>query len=490
VGLTARLLRIAAARPRVLVVPVPGAAPVRLALEAALARRDWPAASSPANTDLLVVAGAAGPELASVVDTLWGQLPAPKARAEVTDSARAEAALDEAATQLVDLCRQRRIARAVGSRADQEPTDVPREHQNPSGHRNELSLEDHKHTENHHEHHSRSGNQDEHGRVHDPKTEHRSDADYDAHQHEGHYHDVHQHEAHERRQDHGEDYGDGGHRRDPRLDDGGHEEKRGEHQHGGHEGSGHEGSGHQHHHGADIEMPGGLPMAELGEDRDGLMLDRLHVALGPVLPDWPAGLVLRLALQGDVIQQAQARVLDQPGGKTFWTELAPAPTVVADVARRVAVCELDALARLLSVAGWDVPAATARRLRDQLLAGAPATQVRPPTEALLRRVRRSRTLRWLLRGVGSDEASVAARLAARLTALGAALAELDNHRAVTAIDPNRLRHLRGADRIDVNRLAALLVGAELAAARLIVAALDLDIEFVVSTAASGQAHHG
>ena len=37
----------------------------------------------------------------------------------------------------------------------------------------------------------------------------------------------------------------------------------------------------------DMGMPGGLPMADRGPDRDGLRLDQLHVPLGPVLPDCP-----------------------------------------------------------------------------------------------------------------------------------------------------------------------------------------------------------
>ena len=38
-------------------------------------------------------------------------------------------------------------------------------------------------------------------------------------------------------------------------------------------------------------------MADRGDDRDGLRLDQLHLPLGPVLPDWPAGLVLRVITQ-------------------------------------------------------------------------------------------------------------------------------------------------------------------------------------------------
>lgn len=44
-------------------------------------------------------------------------------------------------------------------------------------------------------------------------------------------------------------------------------------------------------------MPGGLMMTERAADRDGLRLDMLYVALGPVLADWPAGLVVELAVQ-------------------------------------------------------------------------------------------------------------------------------------------------------------------------------------------------
>ena len=46
------------------------------------------------------------------------------------------------------------------------------------------------------------------------------------------------------------------------------------------------------------------PEAEPADDRDGLRLDQVHVPLGPALPDWPAGLILHVALQGDVVQHA------------------------------------------------------------------------------------------------------------------------------------------------------------------------------------------
>jgi hypothetical protein len=197
-----------------------------------------------------------------------------------------------------------------------------------------------------------------------------------------------------------------------------------------------------------MEMPGGLPMADLGEDRDGLTLDRLHVPLGPVLPDWPAGLVVRVTLQGDVIQEAAADVLDAEGGDGCWQDVHP-------VAR-----ELDGLARFLGVAGWADAAARARRLRDELLAGASAEHIGASAAALVRRVRRSRTLRWQIRGLPAGSTDLAALLEGRLAAIEAAVA--------SAALP--------ASRPALDELAGLLVGSELAAARLIVAAADPDTE--------------
>ncbi|WP_236246057.1 hypothetical protein [Streptomyces sp. CC210A] len=119
-------------------------------------------------------------------------------------------------------------------------------------------------------------------------------------------------------------------------------------------------------------------MAEVGDDRDGLALDRLHVTLGPLLCDWPAGLVVRAVLQGDVIQRADVDVSawrDAGPGASFWTEpwrraAAGEPVTAGEGARRRAAGRLDRLARLLAVAGWPAAAVAARRLRDDLLDGA------------------------------------------------------------------------------------------------------------------------
>ena len=230
-------------------------------------------------------------------------------------------------------------------------------------------------------------------------------------------------------------------------------------------------------------MPGGLPMADVGPDRDGLMLDRLRVPLGPVLPDWPAGLVVEVVLQGDVVQEASARILDprahdHPAPPSFWSDADSS----ADHARRRAARHLDALARLLGTAGWADPAARARHLRDELLTGAPAESLRPHAEALVGTVRRSRMLRRMLRGVGAGAGDVTALLTARLAAVQTALAAVENP-AHAADDPG------STDAPTPDELAELLVGAELAAARLIVAAVDPDTDRI-TVARAGQAPHG
>jgi hypothetical protein len=329
VDLTGALLRFATRRPRVLVVPVVGGTAVRLAAEAELARRGWPLAHSPADTDVLLVAGVAGPGLGPVVDRLWDTVPAPRARAAATAAAEGAAALDTAARLLGDARHQRRTS---GS--------------DPEG----------------------------------------PDRDADA---------------------------------------------------------------------PDTDAPDadGPVMADVGPDRDGLTLDRLHVPLGPVLPDWPAGLVLRVTLQGDVIQEATAQVLDAARAGPGWPG-------GSDAAR-----ELDALGRFLAVAGWADAAARARRLRDRLLAGEPPGRLTGQVDALAGRVRGSRVLAWLVRGVPAGPLDVATLLDRRLDAAQSGSA-----------DP---------DRPAVDGLPDLLVGAELAAARLVVAALDPDTDQTTRTVRHG-----
>ncbi|WP_326701390.1 hypothetical protein OG909_31205 [Streptomyces sp. NBC_01754] len=260
-------------------------------------------------------------------------------------------------------------------------------------------------------------------------------------------------------------------------------------------------SRHAGHGGGGAEMPGGPSTAERGEDRDGLALDRLHMSLGPCLADWPAGLRIHVLLQGDVIQRAR---LGEPhaGGRAepFWARpwvraAAGEPVPVSEAARRRAAAHLDSLGRLLSVAGWPAEAVAARRLRDDLLERAPAKAVLPRAVRLARRVGRSRTFFRLTCGIGTVSAAdaraagmsgpaaraggdVPARYRQWLTEVVDDVRRLDD---TTLLRPTARESPRG--RWDAERppsaalaglLPRLLEGAELGAARLVVASLDPD----------------
>ncbi|MEV2268453.1 hypothetical protein [Nonomuraea africana] len=247
------------------------------------------------------------------------------------------------------------------------------------------------------------------------------------------------------------------------------EQAGGEAEHGAH--GGHGGGHHEHHMGS----PGGLPMAERGPDRDGLSLDRLHVPLGPILADWPSGLVVETVLQGDVIQEATVKVMPGIGtGGSFWDEpwimaAEGHPVSRAEAERRWAAARLDGLGRLLAVAGWASAAGQGRSLRDRLLADAPPAELAPPYTRFARRVRRSRTLRWMLRNVGAiGEGDALSRLERWLAATSAAIAALDDNTPLEEQPPSRHE--------PEGLLPHLLIGAELATARLIVASLDPDLD--------------
>ncbi|WP_424348557.1 hypothetical protein, partial [Kocuria sp. CH-021] len=147
---------------------------------------------------------------------------------------------------------------------------------------------------------------------------------------------------------------------------------------------------HSGHGGMDM-APEGIPLAEGGEDRDGLEMDVLHLPLGPVLPFWPAGLVLRCSLQGDVVVDADASVVDGGDHGTGATAPHPGPAPAA-------VVRCDRTMALLALTGAEDAAACARRARDALLHGDRGA-ARAAAERLHRTVRRSRLLRWSLRGV-------------------------------------------------------------------------------------------
>ncbi|WP_017974995.1 hypothetical protein [Actinopolyspora halophila] len=276
---------------------------------------------------------------------------------------------------------------------------------------------------------------------------------------------------------------------------GGHSDHSGHGEHGNH--GDHGGHGGHGSHGGHGGNPAGLAMAERGPDRDGLALDRLHVPLGPALPHWPPGLIVRTTLQGDVVQEAEVELLDDTGEhEDFWTEpwrrAAAGQRVEHGVgARRVVAAHLDGLVRFLAVAGWPDPAARAARLREEVLAGTPGERVRGRLVRLIGRLRASRTLRWLTTDLGvlSREAAeragfgasvvrasrsggdVAARWREWLVEIEDGLARLDGTSELSGQDsPPGPARARAGPVLEV--LPRLLRGVELSGARLIVASLD------------------
>ncbi|MEO8850453.1 MAG: hypothetical protein ABI360_01875 [Allobranchiibius sp.] len=225
--------------------------------------------------------------------------------------------------------------------------------------------------------------------------------------------------------------------------------------------------------GGDMDMsPSGIPLAEGGEDRDGLEMDELHVSLGPVLPFWPAGLVMRVTVQGDVVVAADARVLDASD------EL----SVHLEVNERAAL-RCDQLAALLGLAGWADGHAAAVRVRDALIAGCDAESAARLLDALHRTIRRRWLLRWSLRGIGDlprdDEHED-----------GPCTRTGDVHDRLLGLIDGARSDLAGAGHREMllSELLALaerlVVGLDLATARLVVASLSIDSGAVSAPATS------
>lgn len=381
--LTARLRRQlgrwAARRPHVLVVTSPGGTAARLAIQAALRSMNGTPAMSPAEADLLVVAGSPGPELSAVFDEVWAQVPQPRARVTVTDPRDCPAQLADAVAELA------RIDRATESTALPAESSANADHGDLGGH-------------------------------------------------------------------------DGGDMGGMSGDDMG-----------------------------GMEMPGGLAMADRAVDRDGLRLDVLHVPLGPVLPDWPAGLVIGVELQGDVIQAARQRLLPaRVPAAPYWSGKAR-----ADEFLRVAA-HLDSLARLLAVCGWAGAAAEAAVLGAAVLADPVASHHRSSFDHFSRRVERSRSLRLATAGLGRLSTGDVARLelsgpAARAVAGGGGdaaarcrtwLVEIDRALAGQLVAPGqgpRGDRATGSSAV-LAAAVELMAGLDLAGARIVLASLDPDTD--------------
>lgn len=103
--------------------------------------------------------------------------------------------------------------------------------------------------------------------------------------------------------------------------------------------------------------------------------------LGPLLPDWPAGLVVEVATDrhGRVAAAGVRRIAAEPEEETDAFLL-----TVADAAR------------LLRLAGWATLALRLDRVVDLALEGRSPERLRPRLHGVARTVRRSATLRWVL----------------------------------------------------------------------------------------------
>ncbi|WP_404352205.1 hypothetical protein LG324_04555 [Phycicoccus jejuensis] len=212
-------------------------------------------------------------------------------------------------------------------------------------------------------------------------------------------------------------------------------------------------------HGEMDMAPDGIPLAGASEhDRDGLEMDELPLRLGPVLPAWPAGLVLDLVLHGDLVVAATGSFV--PVG-------APAEVGAALVGAR----RCDDLAAMLDLAGWADGAARARRARDAALDGRDEVAV-TVLSALRRRIESSRTLRWSLAGAGHVTAESAPGFHVPEWLVGDChdrlLVLADRARAATSGEG---ADVSSAELVGPETVAALVTGLDVGEARLVVASL-------------------
>jgi hypothetical protein len=366
--------------------------------ERELRQRGWALAVSPADADALLVCGAPGPELATLCDGAWEQLPGPRARVAAGSPGSVARALDAAAERLCDHAAQRRDA-CMRAAAESAPhaASGPADGASDGGHN---GNEGHEGMEMGEDHSGRNGPEDHEGMDH-------GDMDMDM--------DM------------------------------------------------------------DMPMPGGIGLAQGGPDRDGLDLDVLNVPLGPVLAHWPAGLVLRCALQGDVISDAAVEVL-RPGAPAPSDDCSAEALSGGEAARRLCVRRCDSAGRLLALAGSGKLSATAFGIRDGLLDGMDLGEAANDLRLLALRVGRSGMLRWSLREPAGvldslrcllEEAVEAAESGATASAAGAP--------SEPGGGVDFVGRAAGEERRRFQMLPELVKGHDLAAARLLVAASDVDV---------------
>ncbi len=220
----------------------------------------------------------------------------------------------------------------------------------------------------------------------------------------------------------------------------------------------------------DMDMtmsPDGIALASGSEDdRDGLEMDALPVRLGPVLPHWPAGLVVDATLHGDVIAEASARWVGSGGGSPAADDT------------RLAARACDDLAALLSLAGRGDLANASTAARDALVDGRDADALRF-LGTLRRRIVGSRLLRWTLRRTAVLDADRVRRIGLPPAAAGDCydrlLTLVDRAEDQAAVTPGA-----AGPALTLDSLGQALLGLDLGAARLLVASLGTPAGEVVT----------
>lgn len=254
---------------------------------------------------------------------------------------------------------------------------------------------------------------------------------------------------------------------------------------GGHEGMNHGEMHHDDHQGmnhGEMEMaPEGIALAEGHDDRDGLEMDVLHVRLGPVLAHWPAGLVLRCSLQGDVLAEGEVSMVD-------FGDTAPPVEADANGATSAAARQCDHVVDLLALAGWPRAAAIARQARDLLLTQPQSGRAEPLLAKLHNTVRRSRLLRWSLRDLAPLSAPHLQRRQLPASFEGDAydrlLARIDEARNIASNSLSAKDIPLDSSR-SIDALPDLVGGLDVAATRLVIASLGIDTALIHQSSRRG-----
>ena len=432
--LSERLRAFAASRPHLLLVEAPGGAATRLTVERVARERGWRLVETPADADVLVVAGAAG-GLSVEVERVWDQLPGPRSRVELSPGDDVLHALDGARAALLGTAAQAEVRRT-----DRPPAGMPpgmaMDGMDMGGHdMGGMDMGSHDMGDQEtpapdpHAGHDMSSGEEAEAAAPDPHAGHDMGG-----------HDMGGQETPAPDPHAGHDMGGHDMGGMAGMDMGGHDM-------GGM-------SGHEGHDMGGMDLPAGLAMADRAPDRDGLKLDVLTVPWGPVLPWWPAGLVLTTVLQGDVVQSVD---VDLRGSAEERRAGWAAALAQLDRPTAAVVVRLDALVRLLGVAGWEGARLRCQRARDALLTGGPAGDL----PRIARRISASRSLARSTAGVPSTGGEdLTARYRRWL------------QEAVTAYEHGTVPPPADEPHV-LHALPGLLTGTDVGGLRLVVAGLDL-----------------